>query len=526
MQDIYAFDVGDFGKLGLLRHLSRDTNLPLTVLWWTTHLGSVGRDGRHTAYLQDSRYRRCDPQLFDGMAAGLRSERAIHALEPLFPARTQFHRAPVPETASRAAWLESALAALVPTVKPGLIFCDPDNGIALGERSPSKRHIGIEELARILDTGHSVVVYHHLNRSTPHEVQVAEWLQRITIALPSVQCAWGARFRRGTSRVFFVLSQAPHVSALSIAMTSFGSSVWVTGRHFDVVRLDGSPRQIRQKAIGDSPWSLTPRPVPAKALTRHADERKAIDMKANVWSADEVLRCLDAKKQRATYGAVAGVLGGIPQGVSSLLGPRRPLASWVVSAATGMPTGYTPDELAEGLLERGDVIRTRDALLTFLEQHARRSNPSSGPPQVVKVDGPPARASAAGAEEKQNNTAGSEVPSPEPVEKVLERVRDAVVVYAAARLSRTYGEKWQQQVFRGLHQAKAATDVYEVLKMFNKEWSTLGSGLDGMARSYANELLGYRNRWAHQQPISESDRKRLLDTAERLLSAIGAPKDG
>ena len=47
MQDCYAFDVGDFGKLGLLRHIHRVTNLRLGVLWWRTTLGTTGSDGKH-----------------------------------------------------------------------------------------------------------------------------------------------------------------------------------------------------------------------------------------------------------------------------------------------------------------------------------------------------------------------------------------------------------------------------------------------------------------------------------------------
>ena len=42
MQDRYAFDVGDYGKLGLLRHLSAETGLALGVLWWMTDAHPAG----------------------------------------------------------------------------------------------------------------------------------------------------------------------------------------------------------------------------------------------------------------------------------------------------------------------------------------------------------------------------------------------------------------------------------------------------------------------------------------------------
>jgi hypothetical protein len=63
-----------------------------------------------------------------------------------------------------------------------------------------------------------------------------------------------------------------------------------------------------------------------------------------------VVARLDAQKQRATYGAVAGLVGVLPRG---LMG-RRPKGieySWVVAGTTakglrrGRPTGYTIDQI-------------------------------------------------------------------------------------------------------------------------------------------------------------------------------------
>ncbi len=67
MQDCYAFDVGDFGKLGLLRHIHRVTNLRLGVLWWRTTLETTSSDGKHVAYLQNPAFRACDPDLWEEM---------------------------------------------------------------------------------------------------------------------------------------------------------------------------------------------------------------------------------------------------------------------------------------------------------------------------------------------------------------------------------------------------------------------------------------------------------------------------
>jgi hypothetical protein len=56
MQDSYAFDVGDFGKLGLLRHLIDPTEAPrLGVMWYATATPNATNGGKHLGYLQLSR---------------------------------------------------------------------------------------------------------------------------------------------------------------------------------------------------------------------------------------------------------------------------------------------------------------------------------------------------------------------------------------------------------------------------------------------------------------------------------------
>src|SRR5438045_2663615 len=58
---------------------------------------------------------------------------------------------------------------------------------------------------------------------------------------------------------------------------------------------------------------------------------------------EDVVRFLNDEKVRATYGAVAELVGGIAQGIGTRLTrlySRSPDASWVVNASSGMPTGY------------------------------------------------------------------------------------------------------------------------------------------------------------------------------------------
>ena len=63
MQNRYAGDIGDYGKLGLLRSLSR-TGLRIGVNWYLTPDEDHNGDGRHTAYLRDDSYRSFDEDLW------------------------------------------------------------------------------------------------------------------------------------------------------------------------------------------------------------------------------------------------------------------------------------------------------------------------------------------------------------------------------------------------------------------------------------------------------------------------------
>ena len=84
MQDIYAFDIGDFGTLGLLRWLWSD-QLRLGVLWWKTELGTSGADGKHTSYLDERAYElhvaRATEQTLSGIGRGERSLQARGELQ-------------------------------------------------------------------------------------------------------------------------------------------------------------------------------------------------------------------------------------------------------------------------------------------------------------------------------------------------------------------------------------------------------------------------------------------------------------
>ena len=88
---------------------------------------------------------------------------------------------------------------------------------------------------------------------------------------------------------------------------------------------------------------------------------------------ESIVDLLQRKNIRATYGAVAGVLGGIALGV--MAGRENSHRnSWIVSEATGHPTGYRPDQMHPNLLRLPIVLKTGPKLQRFLDRHLDNGN--------------------------------------------------------------------------------------------------------------------------------------------------------
>lgn len=235
MQNRYVGDVGDFGKYGLLRALLKSSQLKLGVVWCLVPDEQHTNDGKHTAYLKPNKkreYRGCDEKLYDRLKDVFnkksRNVRVIEQDGVIFPSAT-FYSANIKET-ERGQWISQAI---LKTASCDLIFLDPDNGIALeGTRayhSSSPKHVFLEELNQFFDTrGRSLVVYHHLCRHGTHEEQIkkfaAEILKRLKIEPISL------RFRRGTSRVFYVIPAPHHREELAAKVKGLLGGPW--NQHF------------------------------------------------------------------------------------------------------------------------------------------------------------------------------------------------------------------------------------------------------------------------------------------------------
>ena len=80
---------------------------------------------------------------------------------------------------------------------------------------------------------------------------------------------------------------------------------------------------------------------------------------------DQILDALNTHRQRATYGAVAAVIGAAPRTLMSGR-DRDQRHSWVVSRKTGQPSGYEGDQIHPDLLAVAHVIESRDELQAWL----------------------------------------------------------------------------------------------------------------------------------------------------------------
>jgi hypothetical protein len=188
MQDRYAGDVGDFGKLALLRALSPDRKLG--VCWYLcTGEGEANNDGAHVKYLeQPDRFRALAPDVFDALGKVVNAKRSVAALESSGLLTAVFHRTPVPRGSARGAWFTELSKAVDGC---DLVFADPDNGIA---DKVTPKHIGFDEIRALRRDGRALLVYHHQTRLKGGARDEARDLARHEVVL--VALLFPARRRR------------------------------------------------------------------------------------------------------------------------------------------------------------------------------------------------------------------------------------------------------------------------------------------------------------------------------------------
>ena len=84
---------------------------------------------------------------------------------------------------------------------------------------------------------------------------------------------------------------------------------------------------------------------------------------------DAILSTLHQHHQRATYSAVAAIVGQTPRMLMQGK-PRAQSNCWIVSKTTGRPTGYADEDLHPQLMSNDTVLKTRDELAAWLSSRA------------------------------------------------------------------------------------------------------------------------------------------------------------
>jgi hypothetical protein len=84
---------------------------------------------------------------------------------------------------------------------------------------------------------------------------------------------------------------------------------------------------------------------------------------------ESVIAALDRHHQRATYGAVGGVVG-LPARSLMFGRPKCAPNSWVVSAKKRLPSGYEETDQHMDLFERKHVIGSANEPAAWLAKHS------------------------------------------------------------------------------------------------------------------------------------------------------------
>ena len=243
MQHRYVGDVGDFGKLGLLRTLLSGSELRLGVAWYLVPNEAHNDDGKHVTYLKPqnvSRYKDCDPPLLEALARIIDANaRSVGELEQsgMLPANTRYHSTPLSfdgipvarRKEHRARWMATMLEAVCGC---DIVFVDPDNGLECSIKplaATGPKYVFVDDLAQIRRLDVSLVIYHHLGRNGSHPDQIASGkrllAERLNLSIEAM------RFRRGTSRVFFIAMAQRHEGDLRSRLERMVATPW--GEHFE-----------------------------------------------------------------------------------------------------------------------------------------------------------------------------------------------------------------------------------------------------------------------------------------------------
>ncbi len=237
MQDRYAGDVGDYGKIGLLRCLGKQ-GFNIGINWYLVPTLDAEKNADGTVKQDDGKHlipediKKCDPKLaktLTGIACS--QNRSVSALQnaDLVPGAVYYDELLAVDT--RAEWHKKALEKFRDS---DLVFLDPDNGMlvkSVGKKSArSVKYAFYEEIKDYIDNGKSVLVYNHRSRKPEVEYfdEIEDNLQeRVKVYKYSIQ---EITFPKGTIRDYFAIPACKeHYWMFCYALDDMKNSKW--GQH-------------------------------------------------------------------------------------------------------------------------------------------------------------------------------------------------------------------------------------------------------------------------------------------------------
>ena len=234
MKNQYTGDIGDFGKLGLLRQLG-NAGFRIGVNWYLTP-DNIDRnnDGRFTSYLKNEAFRSCDPQLWEALGTLVdASRRKVEYLQQdeilpavFFGECMDFAGRTYPERArERRTWQNRAVETLSGS---DIIFVDPDNGLIVpsAERSrKSVKYVLPEELEDYYAAGASVIYYQHKARCTD-DIYMAHHEELLASGKFPDATGFGLKFRPTSQRYYFFLVHPQHKARIQTVVDAMLKTEW------------------------------------------------------------------------------------------------------------------------------------------------------------------------------------------------------------------------------------------------------------------------------------------------------------
>ena len=231
MQNRYTGDIGDFGKLGLLRYLQA-SGLSIGVNWYLVPNETHNSDGRHVQYLEKESFRQCDEALWLELKNIVDAEkREVLALQNPRILKAKYYSEPLDlsgrskseRALARETWHKKALNDLFGL---DIVFFDPDNGLLVPSASGTSKenkYVKPNELQDFFQQDSSIIYYQHKARKPDafYRDQHSQLAKGFEGAFN-----FGLKFFKTSQRYYFFIVHPSHREAVLEAIDKLLSSPW------------------------------------------------------------------------------------------------------------------------------------------------------------------------------------------------------------------------------------------------------------------------------------------------------------